>query len=269
MEILRYTKSGIPVVGADGNGHNLYLHNCSICNKEFVSKGINAKYCDDCKEANLMNVVDINICLSCGKQFLGRNGYQRYCDECENIKNGNIQTNIKVINNKNCDKTLIQSIIETKVINIINKSKEKGNVYNNLSINYWDVGGFNEGIKNRVRDRDNYVCQICGNDTNLHVHHIIPRRSGGSHELDNLVLLCSSCHMAIETGDINHAIKKCTKNALKTNNLKHDDDIKITDSYKTIILQQCLEDIFDRLSGYDERGDILVDISEVLSKIEN
>lgn len=45
------------------------------------------------------------------------------------------------------------------------------------------------------RDR---VCQDCGTDESLHVHHIRPVRSFDSqedaHTLDNLVVLCSSCH---------------------------------------------------------------------------
>lgn len=66
----------------------------------------------------------------------------------------------------------------------------------------------------RCRRRDNYICQECGIHedehlekigTKLHVHHITPRREfevvEESNVLENLVLLCSSCHRKIELED--------------------------------------------------------------------
>ena len=46
-----------------------------------------------------------------------------------------------------------------------------------------------------VRKRDSHQCQHCGSDdTELHVHHIIPKSRGGHHGLNNLVTLCWRCH---------------------------------------------------------------------------
>lgn len=50
-----------------------------------------------------------------------------------------------------------------------------------------------------VRTRDE-VCRNCGRDPQNHadltfdVHHIVPRRWGGSNRLSNLALLCRDCH---------------------------------------------------------------------------
>lgn len=269
MEIIKYTKSGIPVVGLDENGNNLYLHNCSICDREFTSIGTNSKYCNECKDVNLFKSIDHNVCFICGKPFIGNNGYQKYCSDCENIQN---KDDIHRINNKpntnEVDINKIKLLIEFKVNKIINQSKEKGLEYNEKLIDYWAVGRFNDNIKSQVRERDNFKCQICGKDTNLHVHHIIPRRKGGSHDLENLILLCSSCHMAIETGDSDHAIRKCTKNALKYGG-HQEDSRRITDSYKVVILQECLQNIFEKLSGDSSYKDILIDISSTLGKTED
>jgi len=52
-----------------------------------------------------------------------------------------------------------------------------------------------------VRKRDK-ACRICGDKTenqNLHVHHIISRRRGGTDNVDNLVSLCPKCHPTVET----------------------------------------------------------------------
>jgi len=47
-----------------------------------------------------------------------------------------------------------------------------------------------------VKNRDDNKCQICneGSGTELHVHHIVPKSQGGSHNPSNLLTLCWSCH---------------------------------------------------------------------------
>lgn len=46
--------------------------------------------------------------------------------------------------------------------------------------------------------RANGVCHRCGAKDNLQVHHIIPTKEGGTRDLRNLVVLCSSCHKTVE-----------------------------------------------------------------------
>jgi hypothetical protein len=74
---------------------------------------------------------------------------------------------------------------------------------------------FTEKLKDQVRERDNNRCVVCEGETDLHVHHKIPREKGGLHHPANLVTLCSSCHGVIETADINKAFKKCVTNYKK------------------------------------------------------
>ena len=50
--------------------------------------------------------------------------------------------------------------------------------------------------RERVFMRDGRVCQICGTDEGeMHIDHIIPRKVGGDHSLDNLRVLCKSCNL--------------------------------------------------------------------------
>jgi 5-methylcytosine-specific restriction endonuclease McrA len=50
--------------------------------------------------------------------------------------------------------------------------------------------------RERVFMRDGRFCQICGTDEGeMHIDHIIPRKSGGDHSLDNLRVLCKSCNL--------------------------------------------------------------------------
>lgn len=48
-------------------------------------------------------------------------------------------------------------------------------------------------IKSQVMKRDK-VCQKCGGNYSLHIHHIVPLMYGGSDTLGNCILLCSECH---------------------------------------------------------------------------
>jgi len=37
-------------------------------------------------------------------------------------------------------------------------------------------------------------CKICNSIDKLHIHHLKPRRCGGTNKIENLVVLCSKCH---------------------------------------------------------------------------
>jgi hypothetical protein len=57
--------------------------------------------------------------------------------------------------------------------------------------------------RKEVLERDGYCCQNCNvlggpyGNARLEVHHIVPRRNGGSHRIGNLQTLCKGCHDAI------------------------------------------------------------------------
>jgi 5-methylcytosine-specific restriction endonuclease McrA len=49
--------------------------------------------------------------------------------------------------------------------------------------------------KERVFMRDGRQCRYCGSDENLHIDHIISRKRGGTHDLENLQVLCRDCNL--------------------------------------------------------------------------
>ena len=50
--------------------------------------------------------------------------------------------------------------------------------------------------KERVFARDGRTCRYCGSDEEpLHIDHIISRKRGGTHELENLQVLCKNCNL--------------------------------------------------------------------------
>jgi 5-methylcytosine-specific restriction endonuclease McrA len=51
--------------------------------------------------------------------------------------------------------------------------------------------------KERVFARDGRTCRYCGSDEEpLHIDHIISRKRGGTHDLENLQVLCKSCNLS-------------------------------------------------------------------------
>ena len=52
----------------------------------------------------------------------------------------------------------------------------------------------------QVGARDQYYCAECGVGKMLQLHHRRAIREGGTHRLDNLVLLCASCHSEAHGG---------------------------------------------------------------------
>lgn len=60
-------------------------------------------------------------------------------------------------------------------------------------------------VRLKAFERDNYQCQCCGKDLTpktFHAHHLIPRRcSGSTNDIDNLITVCSKCHLQVEHVD--------------------------------------------------------------------
>lgn len=57
--------------------------------------------------------------------------------------------------------------------------------------------GPNQATRNKVWQRDNWCCALCGSSSGrFSVHHRLPRGRGGDNRLSNLVLLCDfgGCH---------------------------------------------------------------------------
>ncbi|MGD9562899.1 MAG: HNH endonuclease [Pyrinomonadaceae bacterium] len=45
--------------------------------------------------------------------------------------------------------------------------------------------------------RDSYRCRACRKRTRGQVHHVVPRRNGGTNHFSNLITLCGRCHMLV------------------------------------------------------------------------
>ena len=61
-----------------------------------------------------------------------------------------------------------------------------------VTVSQWDR------LTTKIRKRDNYICQYCGERNAIQVHHILPRRIEIDNHPDNLITLCNKCHPKVE-----------------------------------------------------------------------
>jgi hypothetical protein len=220
-------------INNDIHYNNNYINNCLVCGKTIKTHIKNKHYCSD----ECYNLRYENKCIICGKLFR-TNIKQKLCcsDNCYNFKyekiclfcNKKFNTNS---HNKQCcseecrnnynklkyENKKLQKNSQTE-IDISEKLEDIRLIFNNRPINTWFTSGFNKSLKQKILNRDDNKCYICGKETNLHVHHIIPRVHGGPHIPENLITLCSGCHRSVESGNIELAVKNCVKRALNNYN---------------------------------------------------
>ena len=53
----------------------------------------------------------------------------------------------------------------------------------------------NDKDREFVLERDNYQCVYCGSSENLQIDHKIPRKYGGSDDIENFVTACRTCNI--------------------------------------------------------------------------
>jgi 5-methylcytosine-specific restriction endonuclease McrA len=61
------------------------------------------------------------------------------------------------------------------------------------------VSGFPVGVRKKAGRQRGWVCQKCGRRFKdgwlIEAHHILPSSAGGPDTLENLILLCTLCHL--------------------------------------------------------------------------
>jgi endogenous inhibitor of DNA gyrase (YacG/DUF329 family) len=163
--------------------------NCLQCGKEFEilpTRLKDKKYCSrKCKNETYKDLYKgeknphykggliLKKCLYCGKEFeifIGTNEKRKFCSrKCADIHKK-----------------------ETGRMAGENCPRWKGG----LSFEPYSIQ-FNNNLKEKIRMRDNYICQLCGksqikNKRKLPIHHIDYDKTNCNN--DNLISLCNECH---------------------------------------------------------------------------
>lgn len=197
---------------------------CCKCKNGFIPETKFQKTCNGCKTEEYNRTHFIQICIICGNEFLTERKLQKCCGYACNEKYKKQKAKEKYKSKKNNGEKNIKTENKNKLVKEKKLFNEDFAILNNKIIedtilnrhlNYWLLGGFTDELKCAIKNRDGWRCYICERETNLHVHHIIPRRSGGDNSFNNLITLCSGCHKSVESGDVEKSIIQCIKRALK------------------------------------------------------
>ena len=194
------------------------IKNCEWCGKEFEAKSERAKYCcGNCKNKhrNDRNKIE-KACLECGITFIdaSQNHNLKFCSTSCGSKYTHKNNSIKIVSCKVCGDTFefkgttspkyCRSCRKIERVKITTKSKVKngkmsadkvgigsGNGYVGKDSPFFKTG---IGIYKRLKKEsmDELKCEICNSTKFLEVHHKDHNRE--NNELDNLILLCKSCH---------------------------------------------------------------------------
>jgi len=168
---------------------------CDLCGKKFY------------KEKHNLENSDVCFCsLDCRKEFNHRTDYGWNCPYCGERLEGPRGW----CGSEKCEERMKQHW---------NVEGTRGQVEYHISIGGEQYLPFNNSLwQKRRREairRDSSRCVNCSLTntehieefgTELHVHHITPRRSfecaESAHDLENLVTLCAPCHSRAERGDL-------------------------------------------------------------------
>ena len=111
------------------------------------------------------------LCKKCGKKLTGKQ--KKYCSVY-------------------CAKLFLKSEYRKR-------NKEKINAYKRK---YWKgkrrTSGYFEKVTRPAHLKNNPLCEKCGTDKKLEVHHIKPLAVGGTHKASNLMTLCKTHHYYFE-----------------------------------------------------------------------
>jgi len=77
-------------------------------------------------------------------------------------------------------------------------NKDKVNAYNRKYKSQCSRRPLNKKRRSVIISENDNKCARCNSTDNLNVHHIKPLNRGGTHELNNLLVLCFTCHMEWE-----------------------------------------------------------------------
>lgn len=163
------------------------IQKCQFCSRPFEAyRSRNRKFCSsECRGAHKSKMGRvIKPCAYCGKptEF--------------------IKAQIELRNGRYCSKECRYNAVSEQ-----RKGENNPNWIGGCEQETWRGANWTRQ-KRKAKRRDNYTCKKCGShfkqsSRELHVHHIVPFRLfdtdyESANQLDNLICLCSSCHVTVE-----------------------------------------------------------------------
>lgn len=118
-------------------------------------------------------------------------------------------------------------------------------------------------LRDKVLNRDGYMCRLCGSNENLEVHHMLAITFGGKSTMKNLITLCADCHYyAPEDG-----IESNERYLRDRNRVVYEHLVNYPDSF-AMMLVAYVEFIKERVDSYVNLGFINEEQKEKIIEYE-
>lgn len=88
---------------------------------------------------------------------------------------------------------------DSKLLDLLKHVRGEREQWNALSLRP-QLEFLSKGMYSNIYEFYKNKCVVCGFSEIIEVHHIIPRRSGGSDDVNNLIVLCPNHHALAERG---------------------------------------------------------------------
>lgn len=81
---------------------------------------------------------------------------------------------------------------------------------------YGDVKKHRAWIRQQAIKKYGNKCELCKYNLVVDTHHIVPKKEGGLHEINNLMVVCPNCHALISRGKIQLKTRRDITRATKS-----------------------------------------------------
>lgn len=242
---------------------------CKYCTESFISP-TGADFCSpECRRDYSKTAKKMSLCRFCRNILTYVKDYwsPEFCDDVCRI-DFTKEKHKQKLKKKKPKESDIEDIVSFRVESLL--SRKRDFIINmRTGLDYNMIDSFNDTHRQRILEREEYSCFICEQDHGLEVHHILPRGLGGDNADDNLVALCVKCHRAVETGDVNHAIRKCVERAMRNFGiLKEKHEVRMNQQEFANLMSYELNKIFDHLKNDEPQEETMTFVDDLIDTIE-
>lgn len=120
-----------------------------------------------------------------------------------------IRKNCKRLIDKKIAKELIKKGFKKATPWIVRYRRRKLGIKKYL---YGEIKKHKTWIRTQAIKKYGNKCELCGFSLIVETHHLLPKKKGGLHEIDNLIVLCPNCHALITKGYLGLKSRKDIRN---------------------------------------------------------
>lgn len=147
-------------------------------------------------------------CIVCGNDLTGPSQRKFCSSRCAAIYNNNkrkernysTKGRTKIVQCIRCGCNIDVSIHSSRKSWICNECKQNNSPHSKNVEKIKSILEFSKRTAVKILKRMGAKCSICGwDESTCDIHHIIPKKNGGTDNMDNLIYICPNCHRICHT----------------------------------------------------------------------